>query len=172
MNMTWASFCFVGWIILRNGFHVILQCGPAFVFGRWFHCLTAFHYEPFDFLFYDSFPVQGCILINLIFVFFVLSGFSTFVVAMVCLYQTCVQTDLTMLHYVIFIELFGMLPTKSLSFNSNQITLSYENKIFESNDEDPFLLLEEHFFEAVMVCKKYYDVELEDLSHEVVEFFS
>jgi hypothetical protein len=106
------------------------------------------------------------------FVFFVLSGFSTFVVAMVCLYQICAETDLATLHYIIFIKPFGVLPTKPLSFNYNQITLSYENKTFESNNEDPCLLLEEYFLEAIMVCKKYYDVELKDLSQEVVEFLS
>jgi hypothetical protein len=57
---------------------------------------------------------------------------------MVCLYQTCAGTDLAMLHYVTFIEPFDVLPTESLSFDCNQITLSYENKIFESNDKDPF----------------------------------
>jgi hypothetical protein len=38
--------------------------------------------------------------------------------------------------------------------------------------EDPFILLEEHFFKAVMACKKCYGLQFEDLSGEVVELFS
>jgi hypothetical protein len=35
--------------------------------------------------------------------------------------------------------------------------------------KDPFLPLEEHFFEAVMVCKKNYDVEFEDIVFQTKE---
>jgi hypothetical protein len=49
---------------------------------------------------------------------------------------------------------------------------NYANKIFESKNEDSFVLLKEHFFEAVMACKKCNGLEFEDLSGEVVEFFS
>jgi hypothetical protein len=65
-----------------------------------------------------------------------------------------------------------MLPTEVLSSDSDQFTSNNTSKIFESKNKDPFLLLEEHFFHAVVVCKKNYDVQFEDLPHEVVEFFS
>jgi hypothetical protein len=81
---------------------------------------------------------------------------------MVCLYHTCAKTDLATLHYVTFLKPFGV-----FQHNLYHLTLTKS----QSNDEDLFLLLEEHFFEAVMVCKKYYAVELEYLSQEVVKFF-
>jgi hypothetical protein len=92
-------------------------------------------------------------------------------VAMDFFYQSCVETDLSILHYVTFIEPFGVLPTEALSFHSDQFTSNYANKIFESKNKDPFLLLEKHFFDVVVMCKKNYDVKFEDLPHEIVEFF-
>jgi hypothetical protein len=44
-------------------------------------------------------------------------------------------------------------------------------KLIETK-ENLFLLSEEHFFAAVLVYKKIYAVEFEELSHEVLEFFS
>jgi hypothetical protein len=76
-----------------------------------------------------------------------------------------------MLQYVTFIKPFDVLPTEALSFDSNQFTSNYTNKIFKSKNKDHFLLLEEHFFDAVVVCKKNYDIQFEDLPHKVVSFF-
>jgi hypothetical protein len=41
-------------------------------------------------------------------------------VAMSYFYKSCTKTDLATLHYVTFIELFGVFPTKALSFDSKQ----------------------------------------------------
>jgi hypothetical protein len=45
-------------------------------------------------------------------------------------------------------------------------------KVVEGKTNNPFILLEEHFFTIVMLYKKNYEVQLEDLSHEVLDFFS
>jgi hypothetical protein len=85
-------------------------------------------------------------------------------------YKSCAKIDLTTLHYVTFIEPFGVLPTEALSFDPDQLMSNYTNKIFDSKNNDPFLLLEEYFFDVA--CKKNYEVQFEDLPHQVVEFFS
>jgi hypothetical protein len=36
---------------------------------------------------------------------------------------------------------------------------------------DPFVLLEEHFFTTFLVYKKAYEFEFEDLPHELLQFF-
>jgi hypothetical protein len=79
--------------------------------------------------------------------------FKSFV-AMDCLYKSCVETDLTTLYYVTFIELFGVLPIEALSFDAKQFKNNYINKVFESKNNDLFLLLEEHFFADVVEYKK------------------
>jgi hypothetical protein len=70
-------------------------------------------------------------------------------------------TDLASLHYVTFIEPFAVLPMDALSFDSEQFT-----------NNGPFLLLKEHFFAAILLHKKTYEVQFEDLSHEVLKFLS
>jgi hypothetical protein len=50
-----------------------------------------------------------------------------------------------MLHYVTFIEPFGVLSIENLSFDYNQFTSNYTNKIFESKNKDPFPSLRKHF---------------------------
>jgi hypothetical protein len=50
-------------------------------------------------------------------------------------------------------------------------TANYTNKIFESKNKDTSLLLEEHFFDTVVVCKKKIGPQFEDLPPKVVEFF-
>jgi hypothetical protein len=47
------------------------------------------------------------------------------------LYTSCVETDLAMLHYITFIEPFGVLPIEALSFDAQQFTNNYANKVFE-----------------------------------------
>jgi hypothetical protein len=42
--------------------------------------------------------------------------------------------------------------------------------VIEGNINDPFVLLKEHLFDVVLLLKKY-EVELEDMSHEDLEFF-
>jgi hypothetical protein len=104
-------------------------------------------------------------------VFICLTRIFKYLVAMDFFYKSCPETDLTTLHHVTFIELFGVLPIKALSFNSKQFTSNYNNKVFESKNNDSFLILEEHFFDAVVIYKKNYEVQFEDLPHEVVDFF-
>jgi hypothetical protein len=87
-------------------------------------------------------------------------------------YKSYVETDLTMLHYVIFIEPPAVSRTEALSFDSDDFTSNSMKKVIQGNINDPFILLEEHFFDAVLLYKKNYEVELEDLSHEDLAFFS
>jgi hypothetical protein len=75
--------------------------------------------------------------------------FKSFV-AMDFFYKSCIETDFTMLHYVTFIEPFDLLPTDTILFDAKQFKNNYINKIFESTNNDPFLLLEEHFFTVVV----------------------
>jgi hypothetical protein len=53
--------------------------------------------------------------------------------------------DLATLHQVTLVEPFGGLPTEPKLFDTEQFTNNYTNTIFESKNNDPFLLLEEHF---------------------------
>jgi hypothetical protein len=46
------------------------------------------------------------------------------------------------------------------------------NKFIEAKTKDPFLLFEEHFFARVLVHRKSYDVQFDNLSNEDLEFFS
>jgi hypothetical protein len=61
-------------------------------------------------------------------------------------------------------------PNRALSFNL-KVSANNSIKLIETK-ENLFLLSEEHFFAAVLVYKKIYAVEFEELSHEVLEFFS
>jgi hypothetical protein len=80
--------------------------------------------------------------------------------------------DLATLHYVTFIEPFGVFSIEPLSFNSEQFMNNSISNIFESKLNDPFLLFEEHFFAVVLLYKKSYKMQFKNLWHEVVEFFS
>jgi hypothetical protein len=86
--------------------------------------------------------------------------------------KTYVETDLTSLHYVTFIEAFAICPTKVLSFDSNEFKNNIANKVIEENTNEPIVLIEEHFFAIFLVYKKSYKFELEDLPPEVLQFFS
>ncbi len=46
-----------------------------------------------------------------------------------------------------------------------------KSELIEEKINDPFLLLEEHYFTAVLLHNKIYKVQFEDLSHEVLKFF-
>jgi hypothetical protein len=50
---------------------------------------------------------------------------------MVFFYKSCTKMDLKTLHYVTFIEPFGVFPTEALSFDSKQFTNNSINKEFE-----------------------------------------
>jgi hypothetical protein len=86
--------------------------------------------------------------------------------------KSCVKTDLASLHYVSFIEPLAIFPTKALSFDSEQFMNNSINKVIEEKTNDPFLLLEEHFFATVLLYKTNYEIQFKHLSPEVLEFFS
>jgi hypothetical protein len=69
-------------------------------------------------------------------------------------HKSCVTTDLASLHYVTFIESLAIFSTKTLSFDSEQFKNVSINKEIDSKIEDPFLLLDEHFFATDLVYKK------------------
>jgi hypothetical protein len=83
-------------------------------------------------------------------------------VAMDPFYKSCAEIDLTSLHYVTFIEPLVVSPMK---------TLFSINKVIEEKIKDHFLLLEEYFFATVLLRKTNYEIQFEDLSPEVLEFF-
>jgi hypothetical protein len=45
-------------------------------------------------------------------------------------------------------------------------------KVIEAKNRNPFLLSEEHFFTPILMYKRPYKVQFEELSHEVLQFFS
>jgi hypothetical protein len=86
--------------------------------------------------------------------------FKSFI-AIDCFYKSCVKTDLATLYYITFIGPFDVLPT-----------YAYINKVFESTSNDPFLLLEEHFFTSPPFwSKKNFEVQFEDLPRSCSLFF-
>jgi hypothetical protein len=86
--------------------------------------------------------------------------------------KSCIKTDLTSLHYVTFLEPLAIFPIEALPFDSKQFMNNSINKIVESKTKESFLLLEEHFFAAISLYKKPYEVQFGDLPHEIFEFFS
>jgi hypothetical protein len=110
--------------------------------------------------------------VKIIFLLICLHKFFISLVAMDHFYKSYTENDLASLHYVTFIEPLAVFLTEALSFDSDDFTINSMKKVIEGNINDPFVLHEEHFFDAVLLYKKNYEVELEDLSHEVVEFFS
>jgi hypothetical protein len=86
--------------------------------------------------------------------------------------KSYVKVDLSSLHYVTFIESFVVMPTKSLSLSPEQFMNNSINKLIKEKINDPFLLVEQHFFITVLLHNKIYEVQFEDLSHKVLKFFS
>jgi hypothetical protein len=64
------------------------------------------------------------------------------------------KTNLATLHYVTFIEPLAVFPAEALSFDSEKFTNNSINEVIEAKTNDPFLLLEEHFFDAILLYKK------------------
>jgi hypothetical protein len=63
--------------------------------------------------------------------FFSLSRIFNSFVAMDSFYTSCAETDLPTLHYVTFIEPFGVLPLEATSFDTQQFMNNYAKKVFE-----------------------------------------
>jgi hypothetical protein len=78
---------------------------------------------------------------------------------------------LASLHYVTFIEPLNVLSTEALSFHSEMFA-NNSIKVIEAKNRNPLWLSEEHFFTAILMYKKSYEVQFEELSHEVLDFFS
>jgi hypothetical protein len=74
-------------------------------------------------------------------------------------YKSYIEADLAMLHYITFIEPLAGSPMKALSFDSNALTTNSMKKVIEGNINDPFIILEDHFFEAIMLYRKNDEVE-------------
>jgi hypothetical protein len=79
--------------------------------------------------------------------------------------------DLVTLHYITFVEPFGELPTDPLLFDTEQFTNKYTNNVCDSKNNDLFIFLEEHFFDAVVVYKENFEVKFENLPHGIIDFF-
>jgi hypothetical protein len=79
------------------------------------------------------------------------------------LFKTNAETDLALLHYVNFIESLAVFPTEALSFNSKQFKNNFVKEVIEGELNDPFILLEEHFFTVVLLYNKNYGVQFKDL---------
>jgi hypothetical protein len=94
------------------------------------------------------------IIFKLIILFVYLNRLFISLVAIDPSCKTYVENDLISLHYVTFIELLAICPTETLSFDSDQFTNNSINEVIEEKTNDPFLLLEEHFFTAFLVYKK------------------
>jgi hypothetical protein len=92
--------------------------------------------------------------------------------AMNHLYKSYVKTDLASLNYVTFIEPIAIFPTEAQFFDSGDFMNNSMKKVIEGKRNDPFILLEKHFFAAGLLYKKNYKVEFKDRTYEVLEFFS
>jgi hypothetical protein len=126
-----------------------------------------FHYYVFPFAYNYLYIIFKSIIL-----FVCLNRFFISLVAMEPSCKTYVETDMVSLHYVTFIEPLAICLTEALSFDSDQFTKNSINKVIEEKTNDPFLLLQEHLFTAFFVYKKTYELQFDDLSYEVLEFFS
>jgi hypothetical protein len=104
--------------------------------------------------------------------FICLNKLSIYLVAMNTFCKSYTDTDLAWLHYVTFIEPIVVSPDEALSFDSKQFTNTSIDKLIEAKTKDHFLLFEKHFFTSVLVYRKFYDIQFDDMSNEDLEFFS
>jgi hypothetical protein len=126
-----------------------------------------FHYYVFPFAYNYLYIIFKSIIL-----FVCLNRFFISLVAMEPSCKTYVETDMVSLHYVTFIEPLAICLTEALSFDSDQFTKNSIKKVIEEKTNDPFLLLQEHLSTAFFVYKKTYELQFDDLSYEVLEFFS
>jgi hypothetical protein len=59
-----------------------------------------------------------------------------------------------MLHYVTFVEPFGVLPTEAVSFDDAKFVSNYTNKGLSIQKKDHVLCFGQHLFDAVLCIKK------------------
>jgi hypothetical protein len=117
------------------------------------------------FMFYYSVLTFSYIPFKIIFLLICLHMLFISLVAMDHFYKSYVKTDLATLHYVIFIEPLAISQTEVLSFDFNDFTSNSMKKVIQGNINDSSL-------RCCFVVQKNYEVELEDLSHEDLAFFS
>jgi hypothetical protein len=127
------------------------------------------------FLFFPHEPIRVQFVLN----FTCMSPFDIFIclskllrslVAMDPYYKSCAEIDLASLHYVTFIKPLFILPTEPCpsTWKCLRTTLSSwlkQKKTFSCSPKNISSLL-------FWCTKKNYTVEFEELSHEVLEFFS
>jgi hypothetical protein len=89
-----------------------------------------------------------------------------------CTVHPCCNNNTSPDTFPTFIEPVAILPIEVLSFDSEQFTNNSMNKVIEGKRNDSFVHLEKLFFAAVMLYTKNYEVQFEDLLHEVLDFFS
>jgi hypothetical protein len=65
-----------------------------------------------------------------------------------------IKTDLFTLHYITFIDPLMVPPMDVLSFESEQFTNNFINKVIEAKTNKPFILHKENFLGAVLLYKK------------------
>jgi hypothetical protein len=73
-----------------------------------------------------------------------------------------------MLHYVTFVEPFGVepfgvLPTEAVSFDDAKFVSNYTNKVFQSKKKDHVLCFGQHLFDARSLYKKNNEVQFKEL---------
>jgi hypothetical protein len=85
-----------------------------------------------------------------------------------CLCKSNVETDFITLHYVTFIEPLAIFPTEVMSFDFEKFMNNSINEVIEAKTNDSFLLLDSS---AQFGCTKKFEVQFENISHEVLEFF-
>jgi hypothetical protein len=74
-------------------------------------------------------------------------------------------------HYITFIEPLVIFPTEAMPFDFEKFTNNSINEVIEAKTNEPFLPLEEHFFDTVLLYKKSFEVQFKNMSYEVLEFF-
>jgi hypothetical protein len=79
------------------------------------------------------------------------NGLFISLVAMNHFCKSYAKTDLATLYYVIFIEPLAVFPMETQSFDYKQFTNNSINKVIEAKTNDPFVLLEEHVFNTVLL---------------------
>jgi hypothetical protein len=97
---------------------------------------------------------------------------SLSLVAMNTFCKSYADTDLAWWHYVTFIKPIVISPNEALSFDFEQFTNTSINKLIEAKTKHTFLLFKEHFFTSVLVRRKSYDGQFDDLPNDDLEFFS
>jgi hypothetical protein len=88
--------------------------------------------------------------VRIIFLLICLHRVFVSLVTMDNFYKSYAESDLATLHYIAFIKPLAFSPKEALSFDSDDFTSNSMKKVIEGNINDPFVLLEEYFFNDVL----------------------